>query len=147
MDCEENDSLLSWNITGSQGPKGDKGDPGEPSWNEQRILALEARVETLENPVPPPPPTCSAILCEDFNSYSNGPIVGQGGWFNRANGTPWVVQGDIVQEGLKALYNNNTGADSVITKNAGNALTDGRQSFYVRTQNRSDWGDGKYPIY
>jgi hypothetical protein len=29
QDCKKNDSLLSWNITGTQGPKGDKGDKGD----------------------------------------------------------------------------------------------------------------------
>lgn len=86
------------------------------------------------------PPVCSTVLCENFNSYSDGPIINQG-WVNRANGSPYVIQGSVVEEGTKALYNNNTGADSVITKTSGNALADGRQSFYVRTENRSNWGN------
>lgn len=84
------------------------------------------------------------ILNENFNGYTNGSIVGQGGWYDRANGLPWVVEGSIVQEGAKAIYNNNTGADSVITKNnGGNKVTDGKQSFYVRTQNRSNWSNAR----
>ncbi len=92
-------------------------------------------------PTPAPIPSQTTGIAEDnFNSYTNGPIVGQGGWFNRANGTPWVVQDVIVKEGAKALYNNNSGADSVITKNnGGNKLANGKQSFYIRTENRSAW--------
>lgn len=81
-----------------------------------------------------------SIIQEEFNTYLNGSIVGQGGWYDRANGTPWVVQDVVVKEGAKALYNNNAGADSVITKNnGGNKLADGKQSFYIRTENRSAW--------
>ncbi len=82
----------------------------------------------------------TAVVEENFNSYSDGVVVGQGGWYDRANGLPWVVEGSVVQEGAKAIYNNNTGADSVITKNnGGNKLADGKQSFYIRTENRSAW--------
>ena len=98
-------------------------------------------------PTPTPSPTQTptpsilpSLIQENFNSYASGSVVGQYGWFNRANGLPWVVENTVVQEGAKAIYNNNTGADSVITKNnGGNKLADGKQSFYIRTQNRSSW--------
>ena len=81
-----------------------------------------------------------SIIRDNFNKYTNGSIVGQGGWFNRANGLPYVVQDIVVKEGRKALYNNNVGADSVITKTGGAALANGKQSFYIRTESRSNWG-------
>ena len=81
-----------------------------------------------------------SIIRDNFNKYTNGSIVGQGGWFNRANGLPYVIQSLVKKEGRKALYNNNIGADSVITKTSGTALVNGKQSFYIRTENRSNWG-------
>jgi len=142
-ECKGKQQLLSWNTQGLQGEKGekgekgDKGDPGEPSWDEARIAALEARITALENP--PPPSPCSAILCEDFNSYVDGPIVNQG-WTNRANGLTYLIQGNVVQEGAKALQNISNSTDNVITKN-GNAFADGRQSVWVRTKDRANWGN------
>lgn len=82
-----------------------------------------------------------SIIQENFNTYINGSIVGQGGWIDRANGLPYVVQDVVKREGGKALYNNNTGADSVITKTGGTALANGREFFYIRTENRSGWGN------
>ena len=82
-----------------------------------------------------------SIITDDFNSYSEGSVVDQGGWLNRENGTPWVEQGSIVKEGTKALYNNYSGVNSIITKTSGTALADGKQSFWVRPQNRANWGD------
>lgn len=78
------------------------------------------------------------IVKDNFNKYTNGSILGQGGWTNYANGSNFVVQGNTVREGTKALHNNSL-ADSVITK-TGTSLTDGRQAVYVRTENRSNWG-------
>ena len=82
-----------------------------------------------------------SVIRDNFNKYTNGSIVGQDGWFNRANGLPYVVQNIVVKKGKKALYNNNTGADSVITKTSSTALPNGKQSFWIRTENRSGWGN------
>lgn len=129
---------------GPQGLQGEQGPAGEPSWDEARISALEARVTELENllnqePEPSTPPTYESIVIDNFNTYTDGSLTGQGGW--TSNGQNFVVQGTIVFEGLKALYNN-TVADSVITK-SGNLLSDGKQAFYIRTKDRSSWGS--YP--
>lgn len=78
------------------------------------------------------------LVNDDFNTYSNGGIVGQGSWSSYANGSNFIVQNTNVFEGTKALYNN-ASADSIITK-LGTPLSDGGQSVYVRTQNRSSWG-------
>lgn len=83
---------------------------------------------------------CSNVLCENFDSYALGAVIGQGGWLNRANGLPYIVENTVVQSGSEALYNNNDDGDSVITKNTGAALPDGQQSFYIRTQNNASWG-------
>lgn len=84
------------------------------------------------------PTTSTGIIQDDLNSYTNGSIVGQGDWSSYVNGGNFIIQDSVTNEGLKALYNN-TIADSVVTK-AGVALSDGKQSFYVRTENRTNWG-------
>lgn len=139
-------------IPGPQGEKGEKGDvgpqgpqgpAGEPSWDEQRIADLEARVAELEQEVfPPTPPPSTAIVVDNFNDYSNGSVVGQGEWEEYANGNNFIIQETSVYEGAKALYNNSLG-DSVISK-TGTLRTDGKQSFYIKTEDRSNWGS--YPI-
>lgn len=86
--------------------------------------------------------SAEAFIPDNFNKYINSSVVGQGGWFNRENGLQWVVQGTVVKEGKKALYNNsNDSLESIITKTGGIALANGKQYFYVRTENRSGWGD------
>ncbi len=114
-----------------------------PTWDEERIAALEARVAALENSTQ----LCSATLCQNFNSYLDGSIIGQDDWFNRENGTAWIVQNSIVQEGSKALSNFNSSGESIITKNTGTALTDGRQSFYVKPENRLNWSSYHIPNF
>jgi len=88
--------------------------------------------------VPPPAPAPIQIVKDDFNSYADGSIVGQGSWSSYVNGGNFIVQGTTVFEGTKALYVNAL-ADSVATK-AGTSLSDGRQAVYVKTQNRAGWG-------
>lgn len=77
------------------------------------------------------------IIEDDFNTYANGSIIGQGGWESYANGDSFVVQDVTVFEGAKALYNNSVG-DNVIGKQ-GTLRADGRQAVYVRTENRDNW--------
>jgi hypothetical protein len=95
-------------------------------------------VPTPPTPVPTPKPRLAAIVQDGFNSYTNGNLLGQGGWFDYKNGQNFKVQGDSVFEGTKAVYVNAL-ADSVIVK-SGNALSDGKQALYVKTQNRANWG-------
>ncbi len=90
--------------------------------------------------------SCFAVLCDNFNSYSDGQIVGQG-WFDRENGVAWTIQSSIAQEGSKALSNFNSSGESIVTKNSGIPQADGRQSFYVRTENRSNWTDYHIPNF
>lgn len=79
-----------------------------------------------------------SIVKDNFNSYTNGSVVGQGNWESYSRGDNFLVQGTTTFEGAKALYNNSS-QDSVIGK-AGDLLTDGRQTVYVRTEDRDSWG-------
>ena len=82
------------------------------------------------------------IFTDDFNSYNDGNLPTQGGWASYSNGTNFKVQGSVIYEGAKAVYNN-TAADSVVTK-AGTARADGAQAIYFRSVNRASWYAGRY---
>lgn len=83
--------------------------------------------------------SAAPIVVDNFNSYTNGSVVGQGGWQSYVNGNNFVIQSTAAYEGAKALYNN-TAQDSVVGK-MGDLLADGKQAVYVRTENRSLWSD------
>ena len=97
------------------------------------LLFIATSVAIAKKPV-----SLQSIVQDNFNTYTDGSVVGQGIWTSYANGNNFIVQGTTVREGTKALHNSSL-ADSVITK-TGTALTDGRQAVYVRTENRSNWG-------
>jgi uncharacterized protein (TIGR02145 family) len=91
-DCTKSDKLITINTEGIQGPKGDtgatgpmgpQGPSGTQSWNEERIVALEARVTALENPQIA---DCSAsTICGSACSYGgvnyNTVLIGSQCWF------------------------------------------------------------------
>ena len=79
----------------------------------------------------------SSILQDGFNAYASGSIIGWGGWQSYSNGSNFNVQEVVSFEDTKAIYNNTPG-DSVIYKK-GTALSSGRQAFYIRAENRSNW--------
>ena len=69
----------------------------------------------------------ATIFEDDFNSYDDGDLNGQGDWSANAI---WDVQGTIVKEGAKAVKATN-GNWYEMSKD-GTARTDGRITFYVR---------------
>lgn len=79
------------------------------------------------------------VVSDSFDSYSVGPIAGQAGWSNRANGSSWIVESTTTEEGMAALYSANTDGDSVITKTGPTASMDGIQSYWVYPQNPQGW--------
>lgn len=109
--------------------------------HETRLQALEAALHTHP---PMPPSNCAAALSaqpiveDDFNSYTDGSVVGQGGWENYVNADNFVVQGAVTNEGAKALHIRNASVDNVVTKR-GIPRADGKQAVCVRTENRSNW--------
>lgn len=121
---------------GPQGPEGSPGPAGQPSWDEQRIASLEARVLDIEEileeltatPTPSPTPSPTTILQDDFNSYSDGILNGQGGWWSRRNSNNVIVQENIVFEGVKAVKAITTGE----IEKQGNQLASGVQGVYMR---------------
>lgn len=91
--------------------------------------------------------TPMTLVQDNFNSYTNGSIVGQGDWESYVNGYNFVVQDAVVFEGAKAIYNNSS-LDCVIGKQ-GTLQTDGTQSVWVRTENRNNysyWIDGNVMV-
>jgi len=80
---------------------------------------------------------CS-IVQDNFNTYTNGNILGQGSWEEfSTHFSNFFVQESDTFEGSKAIFNNSQG-DSVIIK-AGNLLSDGQQTFYIKTIDRNLW--------
>jgi hypothetical protein len=71
---------------------------------------------------------CSSVIADDFNSYSLGGIIGQGGWEDYKNGDNFSVQ-NITQEGGRALFVNALG-DSVIVKQ-GVLSENGSQTIWI----------------
>ena len=70
----------------------------------------------------------AVTIIDDFNSYSNGNLNGQGGW---SGNTAFQVQGTTVQEGAKAIANASGTNDVIITKSIG-AYTSGIIGFAFR---------------
>lgn len=112
---------------------------------EEFVAKIRALLDEIRNPSSPPTNNCSSyvndsqpIVVDDFNSYSDGSIVGQGSWQSYVNGSNFVIQGAVVNEGVKALHNNSFG-DSVVGKQ-GTSQADGKQAVCFRTENRADWG-------
>lgn len=128
---------------------------------EELVAKIRALLNEIRNPSPSPTPSptptptpspsptpttnCSSfindsqpIVVDDFNGYSDGSIVGQGSWQSYVNGSNFVVQGAIVNQGAKALHNNLFG-DSLVGKQ-GTSRADGKQAVCFRTENRNDWG-------
>jgi len=78
-----------------------------------------------------------SVVEDNFNSYINGSIIGQDGWESYVNGSNFIVQESTVFEGIKALYCSAL-SDNVVGKQ-GYLLADGRQTVYIKTENRDDW--------
>ena len=76
------------------------------------------------------------IITDSFDAYTDGSILGQGGWTNYANGANFIVT--AIKKQNKAIHNVSIG-DSVISK-TGTLLADGKQVVFIKTENRSNWG-------
>ena len=70
---------------------------------------------------------------DDFNSYNDGDLEGQGGWTLYSGSDGPNVQGVTVFEGAKAVQN---GANLALK--SGDSLTDGQITFYMKTLT-SEW--------
>jgi hypothetical protein len=71
----------------------------------------------------------ATILTENFNSYNNGDLNGQGSW---TADTVFDIQGSVVVEGAKAVSATNPDGDYVAVK-AGTARTTGTVGCYMRS--------------
>jgi len=79
----------------------------------------------------------ATILTDDFNSYNDGDLDGQGDWAISAGSSgDWQVQGIIVKEGTKAAYC--TSKDANFHKQ-GTLRNDGRITIYWRSSSLSTY--------
>lgn len=106
----------------------------EKKMNKIRILIFLLLLST--NPIMA---GAESIVTDNFNSYNNGSVVNQGNWDSYANGYNFIVQENITTEGPKALYVDQQG-DNIIVK-PGRSLSDGKQTFYIKTKNRNNWAE------
>jgi hypothetical protein len=81
----------------------------------------------------------ATILTDNFNSYTDGNLGGQGSW--QAYLTNLRVQGTTVKEGAKAI-DNGTSTDGVCHK-GGTALTAGKITLYALMKDHASWTAGR----
>jgi len=79
----------------------------------------------------------ATILADNFNSYNNGNLVGQGSWVQYESTGSLNVQGTTVKEGAKAI-DNGTAGDHINGK-AGTARTAGKITFYGLMKSHASW--------
>lgn len=84
----------------------------------------------------------ATIFEDDFNSYNDGDLNGQGDWVGYASYASLQIQGTTVKEGAKAV--NGTPIGGEICSRQGSAIAEGRITFYFMTSNHADWGSGNY---
>jgi len=72
------------------------------------------------------------IFEDNFNSYSDGDLTGQGDWLGLSPPyTSWKVQGIITNEGSKAIRCSNDVGNSCWSVKSGNQSETGRTTFYI----------------
>lgn len=77
----------------------------------------------------------ATIFSDNFNSYTNGALVGQGGWTNQLNGSYYTVQETTVKEGAKAVQVSDNTSINIEVYKTGTVVDTGRITVYMR---RSD---------
>jgi hypothetical protein len=82
------------------------------------------------------------ILTENFNSYSDGDLSGQGSWLGE---NTWDVEGTTVYEGAKAVSVTDSGISYSIYKN-GTSQANGAISAWLRQDSNTDSG-GAFHIH
>jgi len=75
------------------------------------------------------------IVTDNFNSYNDGDLNGQGSWTAHAN---IDVQGTEVKEGTKAIRDSNAHTGTEEMKKSGSALADGKLTFYFQIAGSGD---------
>ena len=80
----------------------------------------------------------ATIFTDDFNSYNDGDLDGQGDWADFYGDTEiFDIQGDTVFEGAKAVKVVNP-SDLSKVKKEGTARNEGKISIYIRDSNTTD---------
>lgn len=73
----------------------------------------------------------ASVFDDDFNSYNNGNLPGQGSWTDSLNGNDYDVESTKVYEGAKAVYVKAVTDTNAIVRKTGTARTDGSIRFYI----------------
>ena len=82
----------------------------------------------------------TTIFKDDFNSYNNGSINGQGGWVSSG----FQVQDNVVNEGVKAISAEGRSKQAI---KEGNSLNDGTITFYVRKDSTGSSNSGDFELW
>jgi hypothetical protein len=83
------------------------------------------------------------IFEDNFNSYNNGPLAGQGGWVGDETA---LVQEAVKKEGAKAVSIAGGQLGSYDLYKSGSFLPDGRIAFYMRRSSNNSPGRFKFDI-
>ena len=75
----------------------------------------------------------ATIFTDDFNAYTDGGLIGQGGWITGSGGgADFVVEGIVVREGSKAIVSGGVGTGYRFVRRIGTPTDMGGVSFYAR---------------
>lgn len=89
----------------------------------------------------------ATILTDDFNSYNDGNLIGQGSWGQVESYGGGTVQGTVVKEGAKAVQVvTNSDVSTCNAKDGGTAVSPGSLAVYFRITAHASWESDGYVI-
>ena len=85
------------------------------------------------------------IFEDDFNSYNDGDLIGQGGWEQVPGYNGNEVQGVVVMEGAKAVkLVSNTDVSLIQAKDGASAISPGRLTVYFKATGHTNWATNAF---
>jgi len=87
----------------------------------------------------------ATIFEDDFNSYNDGNLIGQGGWEEFSGYAGDLVQGTVVKEGAKAVkIVTNSDVSHCNCKDGPSAVSPGRAVVYFYATNHASWATNAF---
>jgi hypothetical protein len=86
----------------------------------------------------------ATIFEDNFNSYNDGDLNGQGGWSGNAS---FKIQGEVVKEGAKAVKNDTPTTGGFYISKVGTLIGDGKINIYVRKNDVSTDIDAELALF